>query len=493
MKRICTTRYPVLSQLKVTGLFLLEPLRRLSSLFFVEARSASATARSLKSETSHPPRCGVATISFSKQVYRMNPNAFKLRWLFFLIVIGSMTYGGYRVWGLSSRQADPAAPAEARGGRGGRGGGGRGVGPRGPAVVTVVARKTDMPVYLRALGTVAASNTVTVRSRVDGQLVRVAFREGQFVHQGDLLAEVDRRPFEVQLAQAQGQLARDQALLKDAQLKLERSRLLDSKGLIPKQDLETAAASVGQYEGSSQADQALIASANLQITYSRITAPISGQIGLRLVDEGNIVRAADPGGLVVITQVEPISVLFSIPEDNLGDVLRKLHAGRELRVEAWDHDDTKMIADGVLLTADNQIDQSTGTSKLKAIFDNKNNALYPNQFVNVRLLTDVLKAAVVVPAATIQRGSQGSFVYVVGGNQTAEMRPVTVKNAAGNDVALGTGVQPGEMVILEGMDKVQDGTRVDVQTPAQTNSLVPRNAGTGGGPRGGGRGQRHGL
>src|SRR6266567_1244444 len=247
----------------------------------------------------------------------MSTNRFKLRWILLLIVIGAMTYGGYRVWGLSSRQqaADPAPQTEARSGRGGRGGGGRGVGPRGAAVVTVTARKTDMPLYLRALGTVAASNIVTVRSRVDGQLVHVAFREGQFVHQGDLLAEIDRRPFEVQLAQAQGQLARDQALL---------------------------------------------ASANLQITYSGITAPISGQIGLRLVDEGNIVRAADPGGLIVITQLEPISVLFSIPEDNLGDVLRKLHAGQRLRVEAWDHDDTKKIADGVLLTADNQIDPSTG-------------------------------------------------------------------------------------------------------------------------------------
>jgi len=425
----------------------------------------------------------------------MSTNRPKLRWILLLIVISAMTYGGYRVWGLSSRQqaADPAPQTEARGGRGGRGGGGRGVGARGAAVVTVTVRKTDMPVYLRALGTVAASNTVTVRSRVDGQLVHVAFREGQFVHQGDLLAEIDRRPFEVQLAQAQGQLARDQALLKDAQVKLERSRLLDSKGLIPKQDLDTAFASVGQYEGAILADQALIASANLQITYSAITAPISGQIGLRLVDEGNIVRAADPGGLIVITQLEPISVLFSIPEDNLGDVLRKLHAGRELRVEAWDHDDTKKIADGVLLTADNQIDSSTGTSKLKAIFDNKNNALYPNQFVNVRLLTDVLKGAVVVPAATIQRGSQGSFVYVVRDNQTAEFRPVTLKNTEGNDVALASGLQPGEIVILEGMDKVQDGARVDVQTPGQTNSFAQTNGGTVNGRRGGGRGRRNGL
>jgi multidrug efflux system membrane fusion protein len=182
------------------------------------------------------------------------------------------------------------------------------------------------------------------------------------------------------------------------------------------------------------------------------------------VDEGNIVRAADPGGIVVITQVQPISVLFSIPEDSFADVLRKLHAGQKLRVEAWDHEDTKKIADGVLLTADNQIDTTTGTSKLKSVFDNNNNALYPNQFVNIRLLVDVLKNAVVVPGAAIQRGSQGTFVYVVGEKQTAELRPVTIKTTEGNDVAIASGLNAGDMVVLEGTDKIQDGARVDVQT-----------------------------
>src|SRR5437016_5984782 len=280
----------------------------------------------------------------------------------------------------------------------------------------------------------------------------------------------------------------------------QRNQLLLEKGLIPKQQVDLQAATVAQYEGAIQADQALIDSANLQITYSRIIAPISGQIGLRLVDEGNIVRAADPNGMVVITQVEPIAVLFSIPEDNLGDVLKKLRAGQQLRVEAWDHDDTRKIADGVLLTEDNQIDPTTGTSKLKAIFDNKNNGLYPNQFVNVRLLIDVLKSAVVIPGATVQRGAQGTFVYVVGENSTAELRPVTIKNAEGNDVSIASGVQPGDMVILEGMDKVQDGARVDVQTPGAEGSAadnVPaRDGGSGregrgpGGRGGRGRGQR---
>ncbi len=417
------------------------------------------------------------------------------RWILSLLVLAGLGYFIYYAWGhwvkpaAADATAAQSAPAGG-GGRGGRGGGRGGVGPRGAAVVTIAARRVDMPVYLRGLGTAAANNTVVVRSRVDGQLQHVAFREGQFVQQGDLLAEIDKRPFEVQLAQAKGQLARDQAQLQSAKMEQQRNQLLLEKGLIPKQQVDLQAATVAQYEGAIQADQALIDSANLQITYSRIIAPISGQIGLRLVDEGNIIRAADPNGMVVITQLEPIAVLFSIPEDNLGDVLKKLRAGQQLRVEAWDHDDSKKIADGILLTADNQIDATTGTSKLKAIFDNKNNALYPNQFVNVRLLIDVLRGAVVVPGATIQRGSQGTFVYVVTEDQTAELRMVTIKETEGNDVAIASGLKPGESVVLEGMDKVQDGGRVDVQSPGQSSEEVPGGRRGGGGGFGGGRGGR---
>src|SRR6266571_17937 len=424
------------------------------------------------------------------------------RWILSLLVLAGLGYFIYYAWGhwvkpaAADATAAQSAPAGG-GGRGGRGGGRGGVGPRGAAVVTIAARRVDMPVYLRGLGTAAAYNTVVVRSRVDGQLQRVAFREGQFVEQGDLLAEIDKRPFEVQLAQAKGQLARDQAQLQSAKMEQQRNQLLLEKGLIPKQQVDLQAATVAQYEGAIQADQALIDSANLQVTYSRIIAPISGQIGLRLVDEGNIIRAADPNGMVVITQLEPIAVLFSIPEDNLGDVLKKLRAGQQLRVEAWDHDDSKKIADGILLTADNQIDATTGTSKLKAIFDNKNNVLYPNQFVNVRLLIDVLKGAVVVPGATIQRGSQGTFVYVVTEDQTAELRMVTIKASEGNDVATASGLKAGENVVLEGMDKVQDGARVDVQTTGQSSEAVPGGRRGGGGGLGGGReargrGQRNG-
>src|SRR5215468_3501565 len=354
----------------------------------------------------------------------------KGRWILVLIILGGLAYGGYW-WRTAKPAAADATNAQTDNGGGGRGRGrgGRGGGGGGrPSVVTVAAKKVDMPVYLRALGTVTAFNTVTVRSRVDGQLVHI-----------------DERPFEVQLAQAKGQLARDQALLASAKTEQERNALGLQKGLIPKQQFDLQVAQIGQYEGAIQTDQAQIDNAQLQITYSRIVAPISGQIGLRLVDEGNIVHASDQGGIVVITQLQPISVLFGIPEDNLGNVLKKLRAGERMRVEAWNHEDTMKIADGYLLTADNQIDPTTGTSKLKAVFENKNNALYPNEFVNIRLLVDTLKDAVVVPAATVQRGSQGTFLYVVKDNQTAELRLVNIKNTEGNDVALASGVQPGEM------------------------------------------------
>jgi len=418
------------------------------------------------------------------------------RFILVLLILGGLGYGGYRWWSVAKPAAADATNQSAEGGGGrGRGGRGRGGGNGRPAVVTITAAKKDMPVYLRALGTVTAFNTVTVRSRVDGQLVRVLFKEGQFVQKDEVLAEIDKRPFEVQLAQAKGQLARDQALLASAKTEQERNQLGLQRGLIPKQQFDLGIAQIGQYEGAIQSDQAQIDNANLQITYSKVTAPIAGQIGLRLLDEGNIVHAADPNGIVVITQLQPIAVLFPIPEDNLGDVLKKLRAGQQLRVEAWDHDNTKKIADGILLTVDNQIDPTTGTSKLKAVFDNKNNALFPNQFVNIRLLIDTLKDVVVVPGATIQRGSQGTFLYVIKDNQTAELRIVNIKNTEDNDVALASGVQPGEQVVLEGMDKVQDGGKVDVQTPGQQpggTSGSGRGGGGGGfgggGRRGGGRG-----
>jgi len=375
----------------------------------------------------------------------------KSRWWLWLLVIAALGYGVYRLQkGSAGQQTSPAGSAARSG-------------PRSVPVVAAPARQGDMPIYLRGLGSVTAYNTVTVKSRVDGQLVNVAFREGQFVHQGDLLAEIDSRPFEVQVSQAQGQLSKDQAQLNDAKVNLDRAKALYADGIIPKQQLDTQTALVGQDQGAIAADQSQIDAAKLNLVYCRILAPISGRVGLRLVDQGNMVHAADPNGLVVITQVQPIAVVFSLPQDNLPPVLKKLRAGSRLRVEAYDRDGKALLATGSLLTVDNQMDPSTGTYRLKAVFDNANNALFPNQFVNVKLLLDSERGAVIVPSAAIQRGPQGTFLYVVKPDQTAEVRPVTIGITEGDNASIARGLAPNELVVVDGMDKLQDGSKVEVR------------------------------
>ena len=343
-------------------------------------------------------------------------------------------------------------------------------GPKPPAVPVVVstARTGDMPVYLSGLGSVTAFNTVSVKPRVDGQLIRIVFQEGQLVHEGDLLAEIDRRPFEVQLTQAQGQMARDTAQLKDARLTLARYRELFGQQVISKQELDDQAAKADQFEGAVKVDQGLIDNAQLQLTYSRVTAPITGRAGLRLVDVGNVVHANDPTGIVVITQLQPITVLFTLPEDQLQSVLAKMTGGEHLAVEAYDRAGQRQLATGSLVTVDNRIDQSTGTTRLKAVFENTDGMLFPNQFVNVRLLLDVRKNAVIVPAAAIGRGPQGTYVYVVAADKTVAVRPVTVGTTNGTDVAVDTGLSAGDVVVVDGAEKLRAGSTVQVRADEAT-------------------------
>jgi len=332
--------------------------------------------------------------------------------------------------------------------------------PRAVSVAIAQVQRQDVPVYLSGLGSVTAFNTANIKSRVDGQIMKVNFREGQNVKKGDLLIEIDARPFQAQLDQMQAQLFRDQAQLRDAQLNLQRYTALIPSGSIAQQQVDTQKALTDQLEGTVRTDQAQIENAKLQIVYCHITAPFDGRVGLRQVDPGNIVHAADANPMLILTQLQPIAVIFTLTEDVLPTVSQRMRRGT-LEVDAFSRDDQTKLATGKLLTIDNQIDPTTGTAKLKAVFDNKDNVLWPNQFVNADLLLETRKNSTVVPTAAILRGPQGTFVYAVNPDKTVQDRQVTVSLTQGDTTVITAGLNPGDTVVTDGQDKLQRGSRVE--------------------------------
>jgi len=402
-----------------------------------------------------------------------------VRWKSLLIVIVLLTViSGLVVW-TYERWQQPAPGAQKGGKRGG------GDPTRATPVVAMPAKTADVNVYLNSLGTVTPLKTVTVRSRVDGELLRVLFNEGDVVKQGQLLAEIDPRPYQAALSQAEGQMTRDQALLANARIDLERYQLLLKQDSIAKQLVDTQEALVRQYMGTVTIDAGVVDNARLQVAYSRIGAPIAGRLGLRQVDAGNIVRAGDANGLVVITQLQPIAVIYTIPQDNLPAIMQLLKTGERVAVDAFDREQKVKLDSGMLLTADNQIDATTGTVRLKAQFPNDGNNLFANQFVNIRMLVEIRRGATTVPSAAVQRGAQGIYVYVVKDDNTVTLRKVQTGPTEGDATVIESGVEPGERVVIDGTDRLREGAKVE---PTSRDPAAASKGGSDGkGRKGGGR------
>jgi multidrug efflux system membrane fusion protein len=408
------------------------------------------------------------------------PRRSRRGWLW-LVLLAAIGLAAYFYWPRNNgaQAGNTPAPGGKAGKKGGRGQGGP------PPVVAVRATRGSIGVYVNGLGNVTPIYTVTVRSRVDGQLMEIHYKEGDLVQKGQPLVELDPRPFQVQLEQAEGQQARDQALLNNARVDVARYETLLKQNAIPEQQVSTQRALVAQYEGTVKADQGQIDTAKLNIVYCHIAAPITGRIGLRLVDPGNIVRASDPNGLLVITQMEPISVIFPISEKDLPAVRRRFRAGQNLQVAAWDPDNRFRLAGGRLATIDNQIDQTTGTIKLRAEFDNKDNALYPNQFVNVRLLVEQRQGVVLLPSAAVQRTTEMTYVWLLKPDNSVTVRKITEGVVEGDNSEITSGLDAGDAVVMTGVDKLNEGSRVIPQFQGEGGGRGGRGGRGGGAGRGG--------
>lgn len=397
------------------------------------------------------------------------------RWLFGLLVLLVVAAVCWKFWPAGTDHKTGEKPKAVAGHTGKAGGMRPGFGgATGPIPVRVApAVKGDFPLYYKALGTVTALNTINVRSRVAGELMKIAFEEGQMVKAGDLLAEIDPRPYQNALLQAEGTLLQNQAQLKNAQVDVERYRGLFKEDSIAKQTLDTAEALVGQYLGTVKTNQAAVNDAKLNLEFTKIRAPITGRVGLRQLDVGNLVAANDTTALAIITQTQPISVVFTLPENSLDTVLARYHTGAKLPVEAWDRGDMKMQASGVLQSLDNQIDVTTGTLKFKARYDNRDLTLFPNQFVNVHLLADTLKGVVLAPSAAIQFGTNGTFVYAMDGDNKVKIRQLKVGASDGDNTVITEGLAVGDRVVLEGTDRLKEGSEVEVVNDSQDVPTTP--------------------